>query len=95
MDKRTQYVEVISAQMVEWDTQIDRLTYKAENAPPGMKPEYSRSISALQLKRAEAAEKLQGISAASDHEWDDVKAGSELVWDELRTILHDAIIRIK
>ena len=31
-DKRTEYVEKLSAQMVEWDTQIERLREKAESA---------------------------------------------------------------
>jgi len=34
MDKRTAYVEALSAQMVEWDAQIDLLKGKAESAHP-------------------------------------------------------------
>jgi hypothetical protein len=95
MDKRTEYVEKLSAQMVEWDVQIDRLKNKAESATPEVKFEYNKTIATLQLKRDEAAVKLQGISAASDDEWDDIKAGTERVWGEIRTILHDAIVKIK
>jgi hypothetical protein len=95
MDKRTEYVEKLSAQMVEWDAQIDRLKDKAESAPPGSKSDYSNAIATLQLKRDEAAVKLQGISAASDDEWEELKTGTDHVWGEVRTILHDAIMRIK
>ena len=95
MDKRTEYVEKLSAQMVEWDNQIDLLKDKAESAAPEAKSEYSNAITALQLKRDEAAVKLQGISAASDDEWEDLKAGTEQVWGEVRTILRDAIMKIK
>ena len=95
MDKRTEYVEKLSAQMVEWDNQIDLLKDKAESAAPEAKFEYSNAIAALQLKRDEAAVKLQGISAASDDEWEDLKTGTEQVWDEVRTILRDAIRKIK
>jgi len=49
----------------------------------------------LQITRDEAAAKLQGISAASDDEWEDLKTGTEQVWDEVRTILRDAIMKIK
>jgi hypothetical protein len=59
------------------------------------KPDYSSAISALQLKRDEAAVKLQGISAAGDDEWEDLKTGTEQVWSEVRTILRDAIMKIK
>lgn len=95
MDKRTEYVEKLSAQMVEWDGQIDQLKDKAENAAPGVKFEYANTIAALQLKRDEAALKLQGIAAAGDDEWQDLKSGLEQAWGEVRTVFRDAITKMK
>jgi len=95
MDKRTEYVEKLSAQMVEWDMQIDLLKDKAERATPEVKFEYSKEIATLQLKRDEAAIKLQGLSAASDNEWEDLKTGAEQIWDEVRTIFRNAILKNK
>jgi hypothetical protein len=95
MDKRTEYVEKLSAQMVEWDNQIDQLKDKAESAAPGSKSDFGAAIQALQQKREEAATKLQGISAASDDEWEDLKNGTDQVWGEVRTILRDAVLKIK
>lgn len=94
MDKRTEYIEHISAQMVEWDTQIDQLEYKADSATHEKRIEYVKVLEALKLKRNEAAIKLQGISAASDAEWENIKSGTEQVWSEVRTILHDAVVKI-
>ena len=95
MDKRTEYVEKLSAQMVEWDNQIDLLKDRAKSAPPETQPDYSGAIAALQLKRDEAALKLQGISAASDDEWEDLKAGTEQLWGDFTTMLGNAIKKIK
>ena len=95
MDKRTEYVEKLSAQMVEWDAQIDQLKIKATSARSEAKLGYPSAIAALQLKRDEATLKLQGISAASDDEWEDLKTGTEHIWGDLRTMLHDAITKIK
>ena len=95
MDKRTEYVEKLSAQMVEWDAQIELLKDKAENATPEAKLDFHNAIARLQFKRDEAAVKLQGISAASDDEWEDMKKGTEQVWDEVSSILRDAIMKIK
>ena len=95
MDKRTEYVEKLSAQMVEWDNQIDLLKDKAESATSEDRFEYSNAIAVLQLKRDEAAVKLQGISAAGDDEWEELKTGTEKAWDEVRSILHDAVMKIK
>jgi len=95
MDKRTKYVEQLSSQMVEWDNEIERLKDKVESAAPESKAGYSSAIAALQLKRDEAAVKLQGISASSDDEWENLKPETEDVWSEVRTMLHDAVMKIK
>lgn len=95
MNKRTEYVEKLSAQMVEWDVQIDLLKERAESATPEVKFEYANTVAALQLKRDEAAMKLQGISAASDAEWEELKTGTEQVWDEISNSLRDAIMKTK
>ena len=95
MDKRTKYVEELSAQMVEWDVQIDLLRDRAASASSELQFEYSSAIAALNIKRDEAAIKLQGISVASDDEWGDIKAGTDQVWEEVGTMLHAAIMKIK
>ena len=95
MDKQTEYVEKLSAQMVEWDAQIDQLKIKATSATSEARLEYSSAIAALQLKRDEAAVKLQGISAAGDDEWEDLKTGTEQVWGDVRTMLRNAVTKIK
>jgi len=95
MDKRTEYVETLSAQMVEWDNHIAQLKDKAQSATPETKTDYSGAIAALQQKRDEAAQKLQGISAASDDEWEELKTGTDQVWGEVRSILRDAVLKIK
>jgi len=93
MDKRNEYVEKFSAQMVEWDVQIDRLKEKAENATPREKFESAKLISTLQLKRDQAAIELQGIAVASDDQWEDLKGGIEDIWHETQKILGDAITK--
>lgn len=95
MNKRTEYVEKLSAEMVEWDVQIELLKERAESATPEVKYEYASTIAALQLKRDEAAMKLQGISAASDAEWEELKTGTEQVWGEISNSLRDAILKTK
>lgn len=93
MDKRTEYVEKLSAQMVEWDVQIERLKEKVEFATPEVKFAYANTIAALQRKRDEAALKLQRISVASDDEWEELKSGTERIWGEISNALRDAILK--
>jgi hypothetical protein len=94
-DERTEYIETLSAQMVEWDAQIDRLRDKAESATPEARFDYSNAITVLQLKRDEAAAKLQGISTAGDDSWEELRTGTEQIFGEVSSILHDAIMKIK
>ncbi len=94
MDKRTEYVESLSAQMVEWEAQIDLLKSRSNSATPEKKFEYATAIAALQLKLDEAAVKLQGISTASGDEWEELITGSEHVLSEIRTMLRDVITKI-
>jgi hypothetical protein len=67
---------------------------RAESAKPETKIEYSNSIAALQFKRDEVSVKLQGISSASDDEWEELKTGTEHVLGEVRTIFHNVITMI-
>ncbi|WP_020676801.1 hypothetical protein [Geopsychrobacter electrodiphilus] len=91
MNQKTTYVEKLSAEMVAWEVHIERLKEKAETASPEKKFEHYKTISALQFKRDEAAKKLQGISLASDHEWEEFKSGTERIRSEMGNLLSAAI----
>lgn len=95
MDKQTEYVETLSAQIVEWDRQIDQLKERAENSTPEVKFEYAQLVADLQLKRDRAAIELQGISVASDDEWEDLKEGVEQIWHEVHNFFSDALKKSK
>jgi hypothetical protein len=95
MDEKMEYVEKLSAQIVEWDAQIDLLMYKADSATAEVKSKYCKEMDDLKSKRKEAELKLQGISTASSDMWEDLKAGAESVLDVTKTALHDAILKIK
>jgi uncharacterized protein involved in exopolysaccharide biosynthesis len=95
MDKKTEYVEKLSAQMVEWDAQIDRLKFQADSAAAELRSEYRKEIDALLQKRKEADLKLQGISTASDEMWEELKDGTDSVWDEVSASLRKAVLKIK
>jgi hypothetical protein len=94
MDKRTEYVQRLSAHMGEWDTQIDLIKARAIDVTPGTGSDFSTTISALQLKRDEVALKLHGISSAGDDEWEELKPGTEHALGEVRTMFHEAVTKI-
>ena len=77
MDKRTEYVEKLSAQIVAWDVQIDLFKDKAESAAPAAKFEYAKLI------------------AASDDDWEELKAGAEQIWNEVKDVFTDAVKKLR
>ena len=91
MDKQTEFVEKLSAQIVEWDIQIDRLKDQSETATAEAKLACSKAVSALQMKRDQAAKKLQGIGMVSEDDWEDIKDGAEQIWNEAKGFLRDVI----
>lgn len=95
MDKREEYAEKLSAQMVEWDMQINRLHIKATSATPEARLEYSKAIEALRLKRDEVQQKLQNIPITGDDEWEVLKAGIDQIWGDFTNMLGDAVRKIK
>lgn len=91
MDIKTEYVEKLSAQLVELDRLLDILCCKADNAAAESKDGYCREIESLRRQRQAVELKLQKIGVASDATWQEMKEGSDDVWDEVRTDLHDVI----
>jgi hypothetical protein len=92
MEKRAEYVERLSEHMVEWDSQIDLIKGRVESTTPESKLGYSNAIEALHLKREEVKVKLEGISSASDDEWEGLKSGTEQSLGEVRTMFHEAVL---
>ena len=95
MNKQTEYVENLSALMVALDAQIDQFMDQAKSDAYEETAENSQAISSLQLQRDQAALKLQGIAPTSNDEWGDVKAGSEDVLDEVRSMVQNTITKIR
>ena len=90
-DKRKAYEEKLDAQVNEWSAQITLLKAKAENAKADAKIDYYKSIEALEHKQGEAKAKLKELKTAGDEAWEDVKAGLEKSWSEVKTAYHDAV----
>lgn len=95
MDKQTELVEKLSAQIVQWEAEIAKLEDSAKSAPAGADAASRQAIDALQRKRAEAQKKLQGIGTGDGHTLNDLKEGSEGVMDEVKSDLRDAVLKIK
>jgi hypothetical protein len=68
---------------------------KIENVTPGAKFDDGKCKADLPLKRDQAATGRQGISAASDDQGEDLKAGAEQIWHEVRVMLSNEKLKSK
>jgi len=93
--KRKAYEEKFEAQLKEWSAQIDLLKAKADKAKANAKIEYYSTIEALQRKRDLAKAKLQELKSAGDGTWENLKAGAEKTWGEVKTAFNDAVSKFK
>jgi predicted RNase H-like nuclease (RuvC/YqgF family) len=92
MDKRSEYVEKLSSQIVEWDVQIDRLRDRAENASDGEEFEYWLAGAILQHKRDRAAEILRSMAATRNTDWEKLKSEAEDIRRNLRNFLSSVVM---
>lgn len=87
MDKRSKYLEKLSAQIVEWDVQIGRLRDKAEKATDGEKFEYWLAGAILQHKRDRAEEILRSMATTRNTHWEKLKSEAEEIRINLMNFL--------
>ena len=94
-DKRKAFEEKFDAQLKEWSAEIALLKAKADKAKAEVKIEYYKTIETLQGKQDVAGTKLKELRSAGDDAWEDVKAGAENVWTEIKTVFQNAASRFK
>lgn len=94
-DKRKAFEEKFEAQLKEWNAEIALLKAKADKAKAEVKIEYYKTIETLQGKQDVARTKLRELRSAGDDAWEDVKAGAENIWTEIKSVFKNAASRFK
>lgn len=90
MTTRHEFIEKLKDKLDKWDTEIDELEARAQQATADMKNELDDQITSLRLKRDIARLKLSEIMDASEEAWEDVKDGAEEAWAELKDAMEKA-----
>ena len=86
LENRKVYESKLDAQLAEWKADIDVLKAKAKRAEVGAKVNYDKAIDALQRKHDEADHHLRDLKAASEEAWESVKAATEKVGVEIKSL---------
>ncbi|MCW8125260.1 hypothetical protein [Microbulbifer halophilus] len=94
-EEKTAYQQKMAARLKEWNAEIDKLQAKAEEAGTDAEIKYRDQLSELRTKRDALREKLNHLQGQSGDAWDEVKAGVESAWGELKQSIERARDRMR
>lgn len=90
MSMKQAYVEKVQARLNEWDSEIEQLKARADEAEADAKIKYYEQIETLREQQQKAQSKLDDLRASGEDAWEDMKAGVQSAWDSLEKAAKDA-----
>lgn len=95
MEDKKSYLQKLSDQLRQWDTDIEALKAKAGKATAESRTELLHQVDELRAKKKTAQGKLKQLQAAGDGAWDEAKVGVEKSWAELKGAFSKASAKLK
>jgi predicted nucleic acid-binding Zn-ribbon protein len=95
MKNKESYLQKLANQLQQRDAEIVELKAKADKVATESKSELFLQIDELREKTETARNKLKQLQTAEDGAWEDVKAGVEKSWEELKGAFSKASARFK
>jgi predicted nucleic acid-binding Zn-ribbon protein len=84
MNEKNAYLQKLSEQLMHKEAELDKLKARVSAAKEDIRVELLKEIEDLHAKKEAAKGKIKQLQEAGDDMWDDVKAGAENSWSELR-----------
>jgi hypothetical protein len=94
MDKKA-FIDKLTAQLKQWDADIEKLKARAEEAQGEAKTKYNKKIQDLRDKKEAARDRLEEVKQASEEAWEKLKSGTEKAFNEMKDSLHAALSKFK
>jgi len=91
MEKLEDNVSKMEERFKLWDAKLGVLSAKADVAEAQAKIELRKRIDELKAKRATAQTKYDEYKAAGSEKWEGLKAGLEVVWNDLESAFKDLV----
>jgi len=95
MEKRNLYMEKIGRKLIQYNAKLTEMKGKTAEVQVDMKLEYLSQVDNLEKKRDELIKKHGQLTISSQRGWEDVKTGTEKVWDELEEAFAKAATQFK
>lgn len=83
-ERRKAYQDRAQARVREWEAKLDELGARARRAEAELRLKLQDEESDLRKKLDEARARLRDMKDASGDGWDEIRAGAEKLWTDLR-----------
>ncbi len=80
MSMKDDYVAIMESQIKSWDTEVDKLSAKAEQMNADARAKYAEQLKTMRANRDAAYKKLQEMQAANESAWQQMQAGVDAAW---------------
>jgi len=94
-EKRDVYVRKLKSNIDKWNSEIDKLQIKADQAKAETKVKFRKQIADLKVKRRELEGEMADLRKAGEAAWQDVKSGVDVVKVVLGESIKSAKSRFK
>jgi len=88
---REAYIDKLTAQLKQWDAELEKLEAKAGEAKAG----YRKQIKDLRDKKQAAQERKEEVKQASEESWEEIKSGVEEAFGTMKNALQSAMSKFK
>ena len=95
MEKRSLYMDKIDAKLTQYNAKLDQMKGKAAEVKVDIKLEYVAQVKNLEKMRDEFVKKHGELKTAGEHQWEEIKLGTEKTWDELEDAFKKTVARFK
>ncbi|MHB8353063.1 MAG: sll1863 family stress response protein [Burkholderiales bacterium] len=95
METQDAYKQKMSAQLKEWNAQINLLEAKVANAAADIKVKRSEDLQALRIKQRAASEQMKALGKSSGEAWDHLTLTADKIWEDLKSGITEAQSKFK
>lgn len=92
---REAFIDKMTAQLKQWNAEIDKLEAKAEEAQADAKADYRKQIRDLRDKKQAAQDKLEKVKQGGEEAWEELRSGAEEAVDTMKDAFHKAVSKLK
>jgi uncharacterized coiled-coil DUF342 family protein len=94
-NEKKSFLKQMSEQLLDWDSQVDELKKKAEQAKGNVREEYQKQIKELSSQKEALKKKFQELNKSGDEAWEIMKNGVEKAASDLKGTFKNAFSKFK